>query len=98
MQQIKLGLKRAATERPAFVMGIVNVTPDSFYEKSRGGIERALQLIDEGADILDIGGIVHSCTDDESQSLRIVSLDLIQELLSLIDPVLIRIGHLSIIR
>ena len=56
MQQIKLGLKRAATERPAFVMGIVNATPDSFYEKSRGGIERALQLIDEGADILDIGG------------------------------------------
>ncbi len=56
MQQIKLGLKRAATERPAFVMGIVNATPDSFFEKSRGGIERALQLIDEGADILDIGG------------------------------------------
>ncbi len=56
MQQIKLGLKRAVTERPAFVMGIVNATPDSFYEKSRGGIERALQLIDEGADILDIGG------------------------------------------
>ena len=56
MQQIKLGLKRAVTERLAFVMGIVNATPDSFYEKSRGGIERALQLIDEGADILDIGG------------------------------------------
>ena len=56
MQQIKLGLKRAVTERPAFVMGIVNATPDSFYEKSRGGIDRALQLIDEGADILDIGG------------------------------------------
>ena len=56
MQQIKLGLKRAVTERPAFVMGIVNATPDSFYEKSRGGVDRALQLIDEGADILDIGG------------------------------------------
>ena len=56
MQQIKLGLKRAVTERLAFVMGIVNATPDSFYEKSRGGVDRALQLIDEGADILDIGG------------------------------------------
>ena len=56
MQQLKLGLKRAATERPAFVMGIVNVTPDSFYENSRGGIERAMRLIEEGADILDIGG------------------------------------------
>ncbi len=56
MQQLKLGLKRAVTDRDAFVMGIVNATPDSFYEGSRGGIERALQLIKEGADILDIGG------------------------------------------
>lgn len=37
-------------------MGIVNCTPDSFYEKSRGGIEQALKLINQGADILDIGG------------------------------------------
>src|SRR3954463_8283644 len=43
------------------VMGVVNVTPDSF---SDGGqfvqpalaIEHALRLLDEGADILDIGG------------------------------------------
>jgi len=56
MLQLKFGLKRAATERPAFVMGIINVTPDSFYENSRGGAERALRLIEEGADILDIGG------------------------------------------
>ena len=56
MLQLKFGLKRAATERPAFVMGIVNATPDSFYAESRGGVERAFQLIREGADILDIGG------------------------------------------
>lgn len=56
MQQLQFGLKRAATERAAFVMGIVNATPDSFYAESRGGVDRALQLIDEGADILDIGG------------------------------------------
>ncbi len=56
MQQLQFGLKRAATERAAFVMGIVNATPDSFYSESRGGAERALQLIEEGADILDIGG------------------------------------------
>ncbi|HPF69239.1 MAG TPA: dihydropteroate synthase [Candidatus Krumholzibacteria bacterium] len=41
-------------------MGIVNLTPDSFWAGSRpGGIEaavaRALQLADEGADILDLG-------------------------------------------
>ena len=56
MLQLKFGLKRAATERPAFVMGIVNVTPDSFYADSRGGADRALRLVEEGADILDIGG------------------------------------------
>lgn len=43
------------------VMGIVNVTPDSFYSGSRtqGRDEikdRVMTLVDEGADILDLGG------------------------------------------
>jgi dihydropteroate synthase len=42
------------------LMGVVNVTPDSFYPASRaageGAVERALRLIDEGADMLDVGG------------------------------------------
>jgi dihydropteroate synthase len=43
------------------VMGIVNVTPDSFSDGGRfldtgRAVEHALQLISEGADILDIGG------------------------------------------
>ena len=43
------------------VMGIVNVTPDSFsdggkYNATDAAIAHALQLVDEGADILDIGG------------------------------------------
>ncbi len=47
-------------ERP-FVMGIVNVTPDSFSDGMQHyGAEQAiahgLQLVQEGADILDIGG------------------------------------------
>lgn len=50
------GNKKISTEKPAFVMGILNATPDSFFEKSRGGIDLALKLIDDGADILDIGG------------------------------------------
>lgn len=42
-------------------MGIVNVTPDSFsdggkYYSSAQAIEHGLQLAEEGADILDIGG------------------------------------------
>jgi dihydropteroate synthase len=43
------------------VMGIVNVTPDSFADGGRyfnhaDALARARQLIDEGADIVDIGG------------------------------------------
>ncbi len=49
------------TSAPAFIMGIVNATPDSFYPGSRAGsvedaVERALQMEAEGADIVDIGG------------------------------------------
>lgn len=43
------------------VMGIVNVTPDSFSDGGRFAqtnlaVEHALKLVEEGADILDIGG------------------------------------------
>lgn len=43
------------------VMGIVNVTPDSFsdggsFGEHRSAIDHCRRLIDEGADILDIGG------------------------------------------
>mgnify|MGYP002622484789 CR=1 FL=1 len=44
------------TSLPAFVMGIVNANGDSFWDGSRGGEERAFRLLEEGADILDIGG------------------------------------------
>ena len=42
-------------------MGIVNVTPDSFsdggkYLEGRAAVEHALELAEEGAEILDIGG------------------------------------------
>jgi dihydropteroate synthase len=43
------------------VMGILNVTPDSFsdgglYDRRDAAVRRAMQLIDEGADIIDVGG------------------------------------------
>jgi dihydropteroate synthase len=43
------------------VMGIVNVTPDSFsdggkFDTTEKAVAHALQLVEEGADILDIGG------------------------------------------
>ena len=47
--------------RPALVMGIVNVTPDSFSDGGRfpdasAAVAHALRLVEEGAAILDIGG------------------------------------------
>jgi dihydropteroate synthase len=47
--------------RPAMLMGIVNVTPDSFsdgghYLDTARAIDHALQLASEGADFLDVGG------------------------------------------
>lgn len=42
-------------------MGVINVTPDSFYDGGRYSlpemaIDHALELIEQGADIIDIGG------------------------------------------
>lgn len=47
--------------KPPAVMGIVNVTPDSFFNGGRyatvdAATEHGMRLADEGADILDIGG------------------------------------------
>lgn len=43
------------------IMGILNVTPDSFsdkgkYARKEDAVKHALKMIDEGADIIDIGG------------------------------------------
>lgn len=47
--------------REPLIMGILNVTPDSFsdggkYNNSQKAIDRASKMEDEGADIIDIGG------------------------------------------
>ena len=46
---------------PFFVVGIVNVTPDSFSDGGRyldpeAAVDHALALAGEGADLIDIGG------------------------------------------
>lgn len=43
------------------IMGILNVTPDSFFDGGRfldpaRAVERSLEMIEEGADVIDIGG------------------------------------------
>jgi dihydropteroate synthase len=57
---LRAGRFTLALERP-LVMGIVNVTPDSFYDggrfaDTRSAVDRARRLVEDGADILDIGG------------------------------------------
>ena len=55
MLTINLASRTLKTDKKAFVMGIVNTTPDSFFKGSRGGFERAMKLVEEGADIIDLG-------------------------------------------
>lgn len=48
-------------ERRPLVMGIINVTPDSFsdggaFDTSDSAVDQGLKLIEQGADFLDIGG------------------------------------------
>ncbi len=58
--KLKCGQFKLDLSRPN-VMGIVNVTPDSFsdggnFSNTNKAVQHALKLVEEGADILDIGG------------------------------------------
>jgi dihydropteroate synthase len=60
MSVLVAGSHRLSLERP-LILGIVNVTPDSFSDggrlaDARAAIGHALKLRDAGADILDVGG------------------------------------------
>jgi dihydropteroate synthase len=56
-----LGSRSLQLGKRTLVMGVVNVTPDSFsdgglhFDRDRA-VEYGLQLLDEGADIIDVGG------------------------------------------
>jgi dihydropteroate synthase len=57
----QLATHRLQLGERTLVMGIVNVTPDSFsdgglYETPERAVEHAVRLLEEGADILDLGG------------------------------------------
>src|ERR1043165_4271939 len=56
-----LGTKQIALGERTLVIGVLNVTPDPFsdgglYFEPGAAIQRGLQLLDQGADLLDIGG------------------------------------------
>lgn len=50
-----------SAEKRCLVMGVVNVTPDSFSDgglwfEERAAIEHGLELVEQGADLVDVGG------------------------------------------
>lgn len=60
--QLRLGDRRYDLRSRVLVMGILNRTPDSFYDRGAtfsldALLARAEQLVTEGADILDVGGV-----------------------------------------
>ena len=58
---MKIGNKIINLDERTYVMGILNVTPDSFsdggsYNEVEAAVKRAKEMVEEGADIIDIGG------------------------------------------
>ncbi|MDO4554906.1 MAG: dihydropteroate synthase [Lachnospiraceae bacterium] len=56
-----IGKKEFNTAQEAYIMGILNVTPDSFSDGGRwntmdAALKRAEEMIKEGADLIDLGG------------------------------------------
>ncbi|MDY6779958.1 MAG: dihydropteroate synthase, partial [Halobacteria archaeon] len=56
-----LGSERSARSSGTKVMGILNVTPDSFYDGGRynsleDAVDRGMEIVEEGGDIVDVGG------------------------------------------
>jgi dihydropteroate synthase len=55
------GGRQLCRSRIPLLMGILNVTPDSFsdggqYQSAETAVDHALRMIDDGADIIDVGG------------------------------------------
>jgi dihydropteroate synthase len=71
--KLKSGSKSISLDKP-LVMGILNLTNDSFYEGSRFSnpdsfLNQASKMINEGADILDIGAVsTRPFADDVSEA------------------------------
>ena len=58
---MRIGSREFDTEHQTYIMGILNVTPDSFsdggrYDRLDAALFHAQQMVEEGADIIDVGG------------------------------------------
>ena len=76
-----IGSRNFDTDNNTYIMGILNVTPDSFSDGGRyDHLDRALahaeQMVAEGADIIDVGGEStrpgHVQITDEEETARVV--------------------------
>ena len=90
----KLGSVSVSDSSPVRIMGILNLSPESFYKKSvkttRNEISKTVQLMEEqGADIIDIGGMstapyLSTLISEKEESLRLTNaIKIIQKITNL---------------
>jgi dihydropteroate synthase len=70
---IRIGNRRFDVRTRALVMGILNRTPDSFYDRGAtwnfdAFVRRADELVRDGADLLDVGGVKAGPGPDVSEA------------------------------
>lgn len=70
--KLRLGSRGYDLATRCLVVGIVNRTPDSFYDRGEtfvldAALRRAERLVEEGADVLDIGGVKAGPGEDVSE-------------------------------
>ncbi len=61
-KELTIGKQKFNLDRDVLIMGILNVTPDSFYDggyyfEKEKAFKRVVTLVCEGADIIDVGGM-----------------------------------------
>jgi dihydropteroate synthase len=61
MKNIKIGKKYFDFKKKTYIMGILNITPDSFYNGNKffsidKAVDHAISMEEEGANIIDVGG------------------------------------------
>ena len=81
MDHFIIGNRSFETGKKTYVMGILNVTPDSFsdggrYNSPEKAVAAAKRLIEEGADVIDIGGestrLGHTVISEDEETSRVV--------------------------
>ena len=89
---MKIGKKNYKIGKRTYIVGILNVTPDSFYDGGKhdcteSAVKHALKLIGDGADIIEVGGEStrpgHEKVDQKTELSRV--LPVIRELAKLTD-------------